>query len=163
MAGLPPSWPAYSVVFAVTGMGSVFLNEKSRASVLKVIIRNLFRFVTQINNHIIIVQNRDDLGDLVSWKAAKHENIRLIPGAGVILILFPDLPAGRVANSHLSCAVSARQGHSGICVGCQDSAQSRRSCEILAGRWHRPEQPVFPVRCRNRGDHAGRDLRGTGF
>ena len=82
LAGVP------SVVFAVTGMGSVFLNEKSRASVLKVIIRNLFRFVTQINNHIIIVQNRDDLGDLVSWKAAKHENIRLIPGAGVNLDTF---------------------------------------------------------------------------
>ncbi|MBF0328446.1 MAG: glycosyltransferase family 4 protein [Nitrospirae bacterium] len=90
VAGVP------SVVNALTGMGYVFTSRELLAKALRPLIETIFRFVLNLGNSRLIIQNPDDIEMLVSANIIKPERAVLIRGSGVDIekFSFEPEPAG---------------------------------------------------------------------
>ncbi len=77
LAGVP------AVVQALTGLGYLFIDGRSRAGVLGRLVRSLLGWVLNRPNAHVIVQNPDDLALLRRLRLIRHDRITLIAGSGV--------------------------------------------------------------------------------
>ncbi len=80
-----------SLVSAVSGLGSLFVQENFHNKLLRFLLYPIYRFAFGHHNQKIIFQNESDLNFLVKWGVIKNKKALLIPGSGVDLNEFTDL------------------------------------------------------------------------
>jgi len=79
------------VVSAISGLGSLFIQEDFRSKFLRIILHQVYKFAFGHHNQKIIFQNQQDAKLLMKWGVLKQENFLLIPGSGVNLNNFTQL------------------------------------------------------------------------
>lgn len=84
--------PVKSVVAAVSGLGFVFLSRGFKASLLRTVIRALYRLALGKRNLKVIFQNPDDCNFLIRMTGLALSKVEIIRGSGVDLSLYPSLP-----------------------------------------------------------------------
>jgi glycosyltransferase involved in cell wall biosynthesis len=77
--------PSIAMVFAISGLGSVFTNKGVKARILLTLISRMYRFALTHKNSLVIFQNRDDQSRLMDTGAVEYKNTVLIKGSGVEL------------------------------------------------------------------------------
>ncbi len=86
LAGVP------AVVQALTGLGYLFIDGRSRAGVLGRLVRSLLGWVLNRPNAQVIVQNPDDADLLRRLRLIRHDRVALIAGSGVDTVALGPLP-----------------------------------------------------------------------
>lgn len=88
-----------AVVSAVSGLGTVFLDEAGFAGLRRRIVSSLYRLAFSHRRIAVIFQNPDDKKTLISAGALKPEQSRMIRGSGVNLADYPVVaePCGKPA------------------------------------------------------------------
>ena len=81
-----------SVVSAVSGLGTAFLEDSVVARFRRSLIVVLYRAAFRRKRLAVIFQNQDDCNMLLSLKALKNDQVKIIRGSGVKLEDFPYLP-----------------------------------------------------------------------
>lgn len=85
----------HSLVLAISGMGWLFSGQKTHLlSLMRSVFLRLLKIAATHPNCRIIVQNSDDRSLVINNHLAKASNIHLIPGSGVKIDLFKDIPLG---------------------------------------------------------------------
>jgi len=79
------------VVSAVSGLGSLFINNKLKIKFLRFILFILFKIALKHNNQKVIFHNQEDLRYLVSWGVLNKKKANIIKGSGVKLKDFTNL------------------------------------------------------------------------
>jgi len=84
------------VVFAISGLGHVFVANSLFAKVRRYLIKLLYRFALGINQRAIIFQNEEDRVAISSFCSITRHQCYLFPGSGVDLSVFTftPLPSG---------------------------------------------------------------------
>jgi glycosyltransferase involved in cell wall biosynthesis len=77
--------PVNKIVFAVSGLGHVFVAEGGLGRLRRMLVRALYRFVLGAQNSTVIFQNPDDRKVIESIAQLSPERVVLIPGSGVDL------------------------------------------------------------------------------
>ena len=80
-----------SVVSAVAGLGSLFVNNNLSNQFLRWLLNPLYRLAFNHSNQSVIVQNKDDAKVLIDWGALDLKKVRLLKGSGVKLEQFKNL------------------------------------------------------------------------
>lgn len=80
-----------SLVSAITGLGSLFINNNLKNKILRLFIYPLYFFALGHSNQTIIFHNEDDIQQLRKWKVVKPDKIKLVKGSGVHLEKFKRL------------------------------------------------------------------------
>lgn len=80
------------VVAAVSGLGTLFLAEGTRADLKRKVGIGLYRLALRSKKTTVILQNPDDKQLLIDLKAVKAEQTTLIRGSGIDLSTFQALP-----------------------------------------------------------------------
>ena len=81
------------VVNSITGLGYIFIRSGKRAKFARYFLRKILRYLLNLKNSLVIVQNADDYQELLSMNV-KLEQLHVIQGSGVDLKRFvpqPDL------------------------------------------------------------------------
>lgn len=88
--------PVGGVVYAVSGLGHVFLAEGLWGKLRRRLVGAWYRFVLGVRNMRIIFQNKDDRGEIASIARISDEQVVVIPGSGVDLseYRYTSLPEG---------------------------------------------------------------------
>jgi glycosyltransferase involved in cell wall biosynthesis len=81
-----------AVVSAVAGLGTIFLGETVFARIRCWVIKNILILILSWTKSLVIFQNLDDQKSLLSPRAEKHLETRLIHGSGVDLKRYPFMP-----------------------------------------------------------------------
>ncbi len=81
-----------SVVSALCGMGYICTSRGLKARLLRPLVLLGLRSALRHRNQRVIVQNHDDLNELASAGITRGGSLRLIPGSGVDLELFRQMP-----------------------------------------------------------------------
>ncbi|MGB4116658.1 MAG: glycosyltransferase family 4 protein [Polaromonas sp.] len=81
-----------TVVNALAGMGFLFTSGSRQATILRMVVSRLFRFLLNSGRNLLILQNPDDAAMLVNGGIVKAERIRLIKGSGVDVQRFAPMP-----------------------------------------------------------------------
>ncbi len=79
-----------STVSAVTGLGSLFLQENLRSKIIRLILSPIFKLAFNHTNQKIILQNNDDANFLIKWGVLSTNKIQIIKGSGVNLDNFTE-------------------------------------------------------------------------
>lgn len=77
-----------SIISAISGLGTVFIDSGLKASFIKLISLILYKIAFAHRNLNCIVQNKDDYKFITDISNFKNKNIFLIPGSGVNLSKF---------------------------------------------------------------------------
>ncbi len=77
--------PVGGVVFAISGLGHVFVDNTFRGRVRKALVGMWYRFILSTRNMRIIFQNPDDRRAIESVAHLDSANVAMIPGSGVDL------------------------------------------------------------------------------
>lgn len=87
-----------SVVSAVSGLGTLFIQNDFRSRFLRTILHQIYRFAFGHHNQKLIFQNQQDVNTLIEWGVLDKKKALLIPGSGVSLNNFINLdePDGTV-------------------------------------------------------------------
>ena len=72
-----------AILNAPIGLGHVFICRTIKAKILRTIVIFLYKLLLNPENSKVIVENEDDIRFFLNLKAAKKEDIHLIPGAGI--------------------------------------------------------------------------------
>lgn len=88
--------PVGGVVFAISGLGHVFLTEGLLGRMRRIAVGSWYRFVLGVQNMRIILQNKDDLNEISSVAHVRSNQVVMIPGSGVDLTeyRYTSLPEG---------------------------------------------------------------------
>lgn len=81
-----------SVVSAVSGLGTVFLADTIVARARRWLVTGLYRAAFKQKSLAVIFQNPDDRDTLLSLKALKASQVRMVRGSGVALSDYPYVP-----------------------------------------------------------------------
>ncbi|WP_417694276.1 glycosyltransferase family 4 protein [Pseudomonas sp.] len=84
--------PVGGVVFAIAGMGSVFIGRDLRSKVLSFVLRRMYRIALGANNLRAIFQNPCDRALVMKMSGLDADKAVLIRGSGVHLASYPILP-----------------------------------------------------------------------
>jgi len=79
-------------LYAVAGLGSVFVKENGRLGLLRRLLQAFYRQSLKHPNSSVIFQNTADRTALIAIGAVQVDRARLIPGSGVDLQAYPVLP-----------------------------------------------------------------------
>lgn len=74
-----------SVVSAVSGLGSLFINKSFKIKFLRFILHPFYKMTFNHPNQKIIVQNENDSKTLVDWGVLNFSKIKILKGSGVKL------------------------------------------------------------------------------
>lgn len=81
------------VINAISGLGHVFTDDGFSASIRRLLIGYAYRFLLRKNNQYhVIFQNPDDRRTINRLAKLKDENVTMIPGSGVDLGVYSQLP-----------------------------------------------------------------------
>lgn len=88
--------PVGGVVYAISGLGHVFLAEGLLSLIRRVTVGAWYRFVLGVQNMRIIFQNKDDLNEIALFAPLSNNQVIMIPGSGVDLTeyRYTSLPEG---------------------------------------------------------------------
>jgi glycosyltransferase involved in cell wall biosynthesis len=81
-----------SLVSAVSGLGTVFVDDDRTSSLVRLVVRALYRLALGHRNSCAIFQNPDDLRHMVDAGLVASEHTVLIRGSGVDVALFQPTP-----------------------------------------------------------------------
>ncbi len=95
------------VINNLTGLGIIFSSKKLLFLVLKVFLKIGYRFLLNPQNSIVISENKADADYFVKIGAAKRENVRIIPGAGIDISKFSPVP-WQFKNQTTTAVMNAR-------------------------------------------------------
>jgi glycosyltransferase involved in cell wall biosynthesis len=84
--------PVRNVVFAISGLGHVFLVNDFLGRLKRVLVKTLYTLALGIPNKRVIFQNADDIKEIRSLISLTPKQAVLIPGSGVSLINYPATP-----------------------------------------------------------------------
>lgn len=87
-------FPNIKLVSAVAGLGSIFISDKLKFSLLRKIVIPFLRLALRRRKSVIIFQNLDDRDFFVRIGAIDKKQAVLIPGSGVDLECFKPSPQG---------------------------------------------------------------------
>jgi glycosyltransferase involved in cell wall biosynthesis len=76
------------VVSAISGMGSLFIQQNLISRILKLFLYPVYRLAFNHLNQKIIVQNKDDERELMKWGVLNPIKVKLLKGSGVNLEYF---------------------------------------------------------------------------
>lgn len=85
--------PSMAMLFAISGLGSVFTPNSLKAKVLKTIITGMYKLALSHKQICVIFQNSNDKSILIKAGAVEDENTLLIKGSGVELSKYCYQPA----------------------------------------------------------------------
>ena len=90
--------PVKGVVYAVSGLGHVFITNSILGKVRRKIVAAWYKFVLGAGNIRIIFQNPDDLHEIEAIAGIRKDQVVIIPGSGVDLNKYrlTSLPKGEV-------------------------------------------------------------------
>ncbi len=74
-----------SLVSAVSGLGTIFINKNLKSKLLRLLIYPLYKLAFNHLNQIVIFQNQDDASELLKMGLLSKSKVRLIRGSGVKL------------------------------------------------------------------------------
>jgi glycosyltransferase involved in cell wall biosynthesis len=77
-----------AVVNAVAGMGYVFTSDRTKARLLRPLVKGLMRWTLGGRQSLLILQNPDDAEDFVSARMVPENKVRLILSSGVNTVRF---------------------------------------------------------------------------
>lgn len=77
--------PVGGVIYAISGLGHVFVAEGAWGKLRRILVKAWYRRVLRVRNMRVIFQNSDDLAQLSSLASLKAEQVVVIPGSGVSL------------------------------------------------------------------------------
>ena len=77
-----------SVVSAISGLGSMFIDESFKNNFLRILFYPLYKFAFNHSNQFIVIQNYDDAKLLQNWGVLNFNKIRFVNGSGVNLKKF---------------------------------------------------------------------------
>lgn len=80
------------IINALSGLGYTFISNQWGTKILRFFINFIFKFVLNVKNGKIIIQNSDDLALLVLSGIVKRQNVVLIRGVGVDTSKFVFIP-----------------------------------------------------------------------
>ena len=80
-----------SVVSAISGLGTLFIQNDFKSRFLRSILYQIFRFAFGHYNQKLIFQNQEDVNTLIKWGVLNKKKVLLIPGSGVSLNDFTHL------------------------------------------------------------------------
>lgn len=80
-----------SVVSAVSGLGTLFIQNNFRSRFLRTILYQIYKFAFGHHNQKLIFQNQQDANTLIKWGVLDKNKVILIPGSGVSLNNFINL------------------------------------------------------------------------
>ncbi len=80
-----------SIVSAVSGLGSFFINKKFKSKLFHFLLFPFFRFAFNHKNQTVIVQNKEDAKILIEWGVLNSNKIKLLKGSGVKIENFTKL------------------------------------------------------------------------
>lgn len=81
-----------SVVFAVSGLGSVYVDQSILARLRKGLVNLIYRFSLKQKRLVVIFQNPDDRDLLISHRVLDQSKVKMIRGSGVDLGNYQFLP-----------------------------------------------------------------------
>jgi glycosyltransferase involved in cell wall biosynthesis len=84
--------PVGAVVFAISGLGHVFVTDGFIGRIRRAFVRAMYAFSLSIKNKRIIFQNTEDLAEVQSILFLESSQVVLIPGSGVDLSLYQAEP-----------------------------------------------------------------------
>ena len=86
-----------SVVSAVAGLGSLFIQNNFRSRFLRILLYPVYRLAFGHPNQFVIVQNQEDKNFLVEWGVLDPKKVYLLRGSGVNISKFKKLeePEGK--------------------------------------------------------------------
>lgn len=84
--------PVGGVVYAISGLGHVFVAQGLLGRVRRTLVGAWYRFVLGTRNKCVIFQNPDDRRTIESIAQLQPHKIVMIPGSGVDLSQYPALP-----------------------------------------------------------------------
>lgn len=97
VGGLAARWAAVGgVVYAISGLGHVFVDQGVLGSLRRAAVRAWYRLVLGARNMRVIFQNQDDRRELQAVAPLQTHQVVMIPGSGVDLSLYANtlLPPG---------------------------------------------------------------------
>lgn len=80
------------VVYAISGLGHVFVAQGVLGALRRAVVRSWYRLVLGAANMRVIFQNRDDLRELQSVAPLQAHQVVMIPGSGVDLSVYAETP-----------------------------------------------------------------------
>ena len=80
-----------AVVSAVSGLGTLFINQDLKNKILKFLLYPLYCLAFNHKNQIVILQNQEDANLLTKWKVLEQNKVRLVKGSGVKLKNFKNI------------------------------------------------------------------------
>lgn len=95
LCGIPLRILNKKVVFAVSGLGTVFISEQIFSKIIRFFVKNIYRFLFNGVHSRLIVQNNDDYYFFRNELKIDEKNIYLIKGSGVSQLdfqFFEELP-----------------------------------------------------------------------
>ena len=86
-----------SVLYAISGMGYVFIGRSFIHKLLRKLISFLYKIALNHKNSIVVFQNTTDLKDISSIASLKDRSCKIIKGSGVNTTLYEvtDFPTGK--------------------------------------------------------------------
>jgi glycosyltransferase involved in cell wall biosynthesis len=88
--------PVRRVVFAISGLGHIFLAQDWRGRIKRGLVSLLYRLALGVKDKCVIFQNGDDRRVIESVVQLKSSQIVMIPGSGVDLNQYPFIPVNTV-------------------------------------------------------------------
>ena len=98
----------HSRINAVTGLGYVFTDKSLLSSILKPIVKILYRFVLDGKFSRLILQNNDDREYFINNRLVKSDKIRVIRGSGVNTKKFSQINEYNKLNSKIRILLATR-------------------------------------------------------
>ncbi len=131
------------LVIAVSGQGYLFTGNAGPVKRgIGALYNALIKWVYRHPNCTVIVQNQDDFTALLGAGMLRREQLALIPGSGVDLALFADMPPERCRKYRAAaCAHAARQGRAGVRGRGACAKADAPGLALRAGRRRRLRQP----------------------
>lgn len=85
------------VVFAVAGLGHVFIARSMLGKVRRTLVRTLYRLAMSRGNKVVIFQNSQDEAELVGLGCVRDDEVMRLPGSGFDVDQFEvsEIPSGR--------------------------------------------------------------------
>lgn len=125
------------VVFAISGLGQIYSRQSRGSRIVRWFVEVVYRYIFNHPNCLIFVQNKRDVELLVKRRLARSSQIKLLPGSGVQLDLYPfsELPSDDLPIVLLACRLIWDKGiHEFVQAARHVNANGKVARFVLVGK-----------------------------